>query len=410
MQKFSDSQLPQNYSHSSASANCSMPSSPPFQLHNKVRVSMDNSSTNSTESTHSSAGGQRIRRVVDINLQLPTPEYAKGSPVMPKRQPEDPMLMALLRNAVKKKSTCLCMRPGDRQGPQRPQHERCETGRVIHPNTYFKQTEKDAYKEQKAKEAVSHPRLDPPIQQLWMATISHAMDSQILHLPPNFRQAFRPEWSSAISMFHNDPRLSDPHLKKFFFRQESLRTPNIQIFHYHCPAQNQDPTVCAKYGCSKRRQRHNHNKNTSMTDRPPLYVDNEADVEDTDGPSCFDDFDFFRPTSFEQLDEEGEGSSESSSVTRTPVDLNSLNAVIHTRSATMTSATIAENAKEDSLKQGSRSRSASRPMLWIAIVLGQAVLSSTTSSSHSLTYPMDRTLIPTTDQDENSRNNTLNYR
>uniref|UniRef100_A0A915DBI0 Phosphatase tensin-type domain-containing protein n=1 Tax=Ditylenchus dipsaci TaxID=166011 RepID=A0A915DBI0_9BILA len=56
-QKFSDSQLPQNYSHNSASANCSMPSSPPFQLHNKVRVSMDNSSTNSTESTHSSAGG-----------------------------------------------------------------------------------------------------------------------------------------------------------------------------------------------------------------------------------------------------------------------------------------------------------------------------------------------------------------
>uniref|UniRef100_A0A915DAL0 Uncharacterized protein n=1 Tax=Ditylenchus dipsaci TaxID=166011 RepID=A0A915DAL0_9BILA len=108
--------------------------------------------------------------------------------------------------------------------------------------------------------------------------------------------------SSSSSQFSSSiPDLSGH--QPFHIITSHSKHPN---FHYHCPAQNQDPTVCAKYGCSKRRQRHNHNKNTSMTDRPPLYVDNEADVEDTDGPSCFDDFDFFRPTSFEQLDEEGE--------------------------------------------------------------------------------------------------------
>uniref|UniRef100_A0A915DCW7 Uncharacterized protein n=1 Tax=Ditylenchus dipsaci TaxID=166011 RepID=A0A915DCW7_9BILA len=83
----------------------------------------------------------------------------------------------------------------------------------------------------------------------------------------------------------------------------------------------------------------------------------------------------------------------------------------------MTSATIAENAKEESLKQAAGVDRLGRPMLWIRYIeLNEAnhpsdvwasSSSSTTSSSHSLTYPMDRTLIPTTDQDENSRTTHL---
>jgi hypothetical protein len=161
--------------------------------------------------------------------------------------------------------------------------------------------------------------------------------------------------------FNMDPRLSDPYLKKFFFRQRissHSKHPNV---HYHCPLRTQDPALCEKHKCIKWRLRQAKNSSSSITDRPPLYVDNEADVEENDTTTdacCFDDFDFFHPTPCPPEEDEEENVSDAS-LNRTPIDMNSLSAMIHTRSATMTSATIKEDELLENAKQNAQQRSRS---------------------------------------------------
>ncbi|KAI1732956.1 c2 domain of PTEN tumor-suppressor protein [Ditylenchus destructor] len=260
-------------------------------------------------------------------------------------------------------------------------------------------------------------------------TDSSSSSSQFSSVPDLSPQSFQ--------TFLSDPRSSDPHLKKFFFRQRISSKSRHPAVHYHCSAQVQDPAVCSKYGCSGRRRTRNTLKSSSITDRPPLYVDNEADNEDDMDATCFDDFDFFKPTAGTSSTSEGEGANSTtgdeetngaSSSGDTPVDTSSLTVLIPTRSQTMTSATVDQrDFVSETLKQTTRSRSARSAIAVDKVkkdsanhfesmptapeLLSEAAShpsdcswasssSSTSSSSHSLDHP----LIPSAESIKDEKN------
>uniref|UniRef100_A0AC34Q2S3 Phosphatidylinositol-3,4,5-trisphosphate 3-phosphatase n=1 Tax=Panagrolaimus sp. JU765 TaxID=591449 RepID=A0AC34Q2S3_9BILA len=66
-------------------------------------------------------------------------------------------------------------------------------------------------------------------------------------------------------IFRNDPRFSDPHLKKYFFRQRITSTSRHPNSHHHCPLKGANISDCKREGCIQRKQ-----QLFSMVDRPSI--------------------------------------------------------------------------------------------------------------------------------------------
>lgn len=68
-----------------------------------------------------------------------------------------------------------------------------------------------------------------------------------------------------------------------------------------CPMLQQDPNICLKYSCNKRRTRGSINTNAQHIDvKTRFYADDDADIEndaENEDSFSFSDFDFFKPSS-----------------------------------------------------------------------------------------------------------------
>uniref|UniRef100_A0A914C1Y8 phosphatidylinositol-3,4,5-trisphosphate 3-phosphatase n=1 Tax=Acrobeloides nanus TaxID=290746 RepID=A0A914C1Y8_9BILA len=142
----------------------------------------------------------------------------------------------------------------------------------------------------------------------------------------------------AEKSFHDDPRIKDPHLRKFFFRQRISSLSKHPNVHYHCPLQPLNPTVCAKHKCKGNIEpTSSNNFSSSLTDRPYF------------GEDEFDEF-----AHFDTINDSGDEDR------LNPGDLTASTTLtaLQSRSATM----IAVDQKEnEQLKQEKRSKSARIP-------------------------------------------------
>ncbi|KAL3110153.1 hypothetical protein niasHT_015756 [Heterodera trifolii] len=106
---------------------------------------------------------------------------------------------------------------------------------------------------------------------------------------------------------NEDPRLSDPHLRKFFFRQRLSSQSRHPHIHHHCSLRSPDPRICAKFACdgttdpirngqsSLFQQRRNYENVNSTTFCASATEEIEEDgICKTDDDS-FNDYEFFHP-------------------------------------------------------------------------------------------------------------------
>ena len=106
--------------------------------------------------------------------------------------------------------------------------------------------------------------------------------------------------------FVGDPRLCDPHLSKFFFRQRVTSKSRHPSVHHHCSLRTPDPQVCSKYRCTGAGTVIQTRRTLTATTNVPSHcvtnaitAEDDEDLEplqaDEEDATSFDDFDFFHP-------------------------------------------------------------------------------------------------------------------
>jgi len=166
----------------------------------------------------------------------------------------------------------------------------------------------------------------------------HKIEKQSSGVAENDNSDDVPPAENPEQLFRSDPRFSDPHLKKYFFRQRVTSVSKHPSYHHHCSLRESNIQNCKRKGCVQRQQ-----EISSLTDRPTFELSRTS-------PSLLDQ------------ENEDEDPYEIPTMTMTsPTDPDtSITPAIHGRCATISTTTtdMAKELETITGKQAQRSRSA----------------------------------------------------